>query len=45
VDPGDLEILGARTLTGMNLRVDARNERLVVAGPILAAASDPLLLR
>jgi len=37
-EPGDLEILGARTLEGMNLRVDPREKKLVAGGPILAAA-------
>ena len=36
-EPGDLQILGARSLEGMNLRVDARAKRLVAGGPILAA--------
>jgi predicted aspartyl protease len=36
-EPGDLEILGARTLEGMNLRVDSRAKKLVAGGPILAA--------
>lgn len=36
-EPGDLEILGARTLEGMNLRVDSREKKLVAGGPILAA--------
>lgn len=36
-ETGDLEILGARTLEGMNLRVDARAKKLVAGGPILAA--------
>ena len=36
-EPGDLEILGARTLEGMNLRVDPRQKKLVAGGPILAA--------
>jgi clan AA aspartic protease len=35
---GDLVLLGARSLEGMNLRVDARERRLVDAGPIAAAA-------
>lgn len=35
--PGDLILLGARTLEGMNLRVDLPNKQLVAAGPILAA--------
>ena len=34
---GDLCLLGARTLEGMNLRVDARAKRLVAAGPLPAA--------
>src|SRR5437870_3566164 len=33
----DLVLLGARSLEGMNLRVDSRNKQLVVAGPIDAA--------
>lgn len=33
----DLAILGARSLEGLNLRVDARAKKLVAAGPILAA--------
>ena len=36
-EPGDLEILGARTLEGMNLRVDPRAKKLMAGGPILAA--------
>jgi predicted aspartyl protease len=36
---GDLELLGARTLEGLNLRVDPRAKKLVNAGPILAAES------
>jgi predicted aspartyl protease len=35
--PGDLQILGARTLEGLNLRVDARNKKLVAGGPLPAA--------
>ena len=37
-EPGDLEILGARTLEGMNLRLDPRAKKLGAGGPILAAA-------
>jgi predicted aspartyl protease len=33
---GDLTLLGARTLEGLNLRVDAKNKRLVAGGPLLA---------
>lgn len=36
-EPGDLEILGARTSEGMNLRVDSRAKKLVAVGPIPAA--------
>ena len=35
----DLILLGARSLEGLNLRVDAREKRLVDAGPIAAAAA------
>lgn len=34
---GDLQLLGARTLEGLNLRVDARTRKLVAAGPLPAA--------
>ncbi len=37
-EPGDLQLLGARSLEGLNLRVDSRAKKLVPAGPILAAA-------
>ena len=36
-EPGDLQILSARSLEGMNLRVDSRAKKLVAGGPILAA--------
>jgi len=36
-EPGDIQILGARSLEGLNLRVDSRAKKLVAAGPILAA--------
>jgi predicted aspartyl protease len=36
-EPGDLQILGARSLEGMNLRVDSLAKKLVAGGPILAA--------
>ena len=35
--PGDLSLLGSRTLEGFGAHVDARNKRLVAAGPHLAA--------
>ncbi|HOX38447.1 MAG TPA: aspartyl protease family protein [Candidatus Brocadiia bacterium] len=36
-EPGDLLLLGARTLEGLNLTVDAARKRLVAAGPAPAA--------
>ncbi len=36
-EPGDLILLGARTLEGLNLIVDAINKKLVAAGPLPAA--------
>jgi predicted aspartyl protease len=36
-EPGDLLLLGARTLEGMNLAVDAKRKKLVAAGPRTAA--------
>ena len=38
-EPNDLVLLGARTLEGMNLKVDLIGKRLVSAGPILAVAA------
>jgi predicted aspartyl protease len=38
-EPGDLTLLGARTLEGLNLRVDLVARRLVAARPMLAAAA------
>jgi predicted aspartyl protease len=43
-EPGDLLLLGARTLEGLNLTVDSRLKKLVAAGP-LHAASSPALSR
>ena len=37
--PGDLAILGARTLGGFRARVDPRAKRLVASGPQLAAVA------
>ena len=34
---GDLQLLGARTLEGMNLKVDSARKRLAGAGPVPAA--------
>jgi predicted aspartyl protease len=39
-EPDDMVVLGARSLEGMNLRVDAEQKQLVPAGPILAVAAD-----
>jgi len=38
-EKGDLTLLGARSLEGLNLRVDSRAKKLVAAGPLLAASS------
>jgi len=38
-EPGDLVLLGARTLEGLNLRVEPASKRLVDAGPAPAAAA------
>jgi predicted aspartyl protease len=35
--PGDLSLLGARTIEGFNALVDSRKKKLVAAGPIPAA--------
>lgn len=40
-EAGDLQLLGARALEGLNLRVDARRKKLVAAGPIVSAAAVP----
>lgn len=36
-EPGDLLLLGARTLEGLNLTVDSARKKLVGAGPLPAA--------
>ena len=36
-EKGDLLLLGARSLEGLNLTVDSRRKKLVAAGPLLAA--------
>lgn len=36
---GDMQLLGARTLEGLNLRVDAHSKKLVAAGPLIAAGN------
>ena len=41
-EPTDMRLLGARTLEGMNLRVDLLARQLVPAGPMPAAASSSM---
>jgi len=36
---GDILLLGARTLEGLNLTVDPKRKKLIAAGPLLAARS------
>jgi hypothetical protein len=36
-EPDDLVLLGARTLEGMNLKIDLTGKRLVAGGPLMAA--------
>lgn len=36
-EPGDLLLLGARSLEGLNLTVDPRRKRLIASGPLPAA--------
>ena len=38
-EPGDMVLLGARSLEGLNLRVDPRAKQLVDAGPAPAASA------
>ena len=38
-DAGDMILLGAHSLEGLNLRVDALRKQLVPAGPVLAGAA------
>jgi predicted aspartyl protease len=40
--PGDMKLLGSRTLEGFGATVDARKKRLVVSGPQLAAQAAPM---
>jgi predicted aspartyl protease len=44
-EPGDLHLLGARTLEGMSLRVDPREKKLVASGPLPAAATSTIRRR
>lgn len=36
-EPGDMVLLGAHTLEGLNLRIDLKAKKLVPAGPVPAA--------
>ena len=38
---GDLQLLGARALEGLNLKVDSRGKKLVAAGPVIVAVAVP----
>ena len=38
-EPGDMILLGAHSLEGLNVRVDAQRKQLVPAGPILAGVA------
>jgi predicted aspartyl protease len=38
-EKGDLRLLGARTLEGLNLTVDTQRKKLVAAGPLPAASA------
>ena len=41
-EEGDLQLLGARSLEGLNLTVDSRRKTLVAAGPLPVAAAKRL---
>lgn len=43
-EPGDMILLGARAMEGLNLRVEPRRKRLVDAGPIDAGIAHPVAL-
>lgn len=38
-EPGDLSLLGARSLEGFNAKVDSHRKQLVAAGPVVAAGN------
>jgi len=42
-EPGDMTLLGAHTIEGLNLRVDLKTKRLVHAGPVPAGSADTTL--
>jgi predicted aspartyl protease len=39
-EEGDLQLLGARTLEGLNLSIDSRRKKLVAAGPLPVAIAN-----
>jgi len=40
-EPGDMTLLGAHSLEGLNLKIDPVRKELVPAGPVIAAAAFP----
>ena len=38
-EPGDMVLLGAHSLEGLNLKIDPVRKELVSAGPVIAAAA------
>jgi predicted aspartyl protease len=38
-DPGDMALLGARSLEGLNVKIDPVRKELINAGPIIAATA------
>lgn len=38
-EPGDMTLLGAHSLEGMNLKIDPVRKELVPAGPVIVAAA------
>ena len=44
-EASDTALLGARSIEGLNFRVDVANKRFVSAGPIITACMSPPLLR
>ena len=38
-EPGDMSLLGAHSLEGLNLKIDPIRKELVPAGPVIAAAA------
>jgi len=40
-EEGDMSLLGAHSLEGMNLKIDPVRKALVPAGPVIAAANSP----